>query len=180
MLLVQTAKPSPSVVPAHATVPASADGAGADPSRPVCNAHSGCLLRDGAEVTLKFAADLQLEDSARGRPRGISSGHRYKRGRNRGGTKGRARGSDGFDSEESWDDGEAGRPERAIAIFDRGQQSCAPARNKRQGRREQNRRDGGTNCALRAVWIDQARKRCSNTSGCCRWFRLVLGGDRGA
>jgi hypothetical protein len=68
MLMAQTVKPSPSVVPARATVPSPADGAAADPTRPVCTAHSGCLLRDGTEVTLKFAADLSSKTAHEGDP----------------------------------------------------------------------------------------------------------------
>ena len=68
MLLAQTAKPSPSVVPAHATVSPPTDGAAADPTKPVCNANSGCLLRDGTEVTPKFAADLSSKTAHEGDP----------------------------------------------------------------------------------------------------------------
>jgi hypothetical protein len=67
MLLAQTGKSSASVVPAHAPVP-SPDGPAADPTRPVCNANSGCLLRDGTEVTLKFAADISSKTAHEGDP----------------------------------------------------------------------------------------------------------------
>ena len=38
------------------------------PTRPVCNANSGCLLRDGTEVTLKFAADISSKTAHEGDP----------------------------------------------------------------------------------------------------------------
>ncbi len=67
MLLAQAGKPAASVVTVHATVP-SPDGAAADPTTPVCNANSGCLLRDGTQVTLKFADDISSKTAHDGDP----------------------------------------------------------------------------------------------------------------
>ena len=67
MLLAQSGKPAASVVPAHATVP-PAVGVVADATKPVCDPHSGCPLRDGTEVTLKFAADVSSKTAHEGDP----------------------------------------------------------------------------------------------------------------
>ena len=68
MLLAQTGKPAAALVPAHATAPPPADGPAADPTRPVCNAHAACLLRDGTEVILKFVADISSKTAHEGDP----------------------------------------------------------------------------------------------------------------
>jgi hypothetical protein len=68
MVLAQAAKPpSASIVPGHATAPA-ANGAATDPTGPVCNTNSGCLLRDGTEATLKFAAGISSKTAHEGDP----------------------------------------------------------------------------------------------------------------
>lgn len=55
MLTAQAAKPSAAVDAVRATPPAS--GTPADPNAPSCGA-SGCLLREGTEVALKFESEL--------------------------------------------------------------------------------------------------------------------------
>lgn len=55
------AQTAPSAAPQTAPLPA-------DLSKPICNAGSGCLLRDGTEVTLKFAADLNSKTAHEGDP----------------------------------------------------------------------------------------------------------------
>ena len=55
MLTAQAAKPSAAVYAARAVPPAP--GTAADPNSPGCGA-SGCLLREGTQVALKFASDL--------------------------------------------------------------------------------------------------------------------------
>jgi hypothetical protein len=67
MLLAQTVKPPAAVGPGLGATPASAGG-GVDRSSPMCKAGSGCLLRDGTEVTLKFAADLNSKTAHEGDP----------------------------------------------------------------------------------------------------------------
>ena len=58
MLTAQGSKPSAVVEAAH----------GADSSRPGCDVNAGCLLRDGMEVQLRFAADLNSKTAHEGDP----------------------------------------------------------------------------------------------------------------
>ncbi len=78
MLTAQAAKPSgapdaaqgaaPAPAPA-ANAPGSAPvGASADTSKPRCNETSGCLLREGDEVSLKFANDITSKTAVEGDP----------------------------------------------------------------------------------------------------------------
>jgi hypothetical protein len=55
MLTAQAAKPSAAVDAVRAIPPGS--GTAADPNAPACGA-SGCLLREGTQVALKFASEL--------------------------------------------------------------------------------------------------------------------------
>lgn len=48
-------------------VAAAVDGVAVDPTKPICNA-GGCLLREGTEVTLKFAKDLSSKTAKDGDP----------------------------------------------------------------------------------------------------------------
>ena len=61
MLAVQSVKPS-------ANVEAVRGGAVADLSQPTCSANNGCLLKEGAQVSLKFAADLNSKTAHEGDP----------------------------------------------------------------------------------------------------------------
>lgn len=62
MLSAQATKPSAGVEATHGAMPA------ADPTRPVCNPNSGCLLRDASAVNLKFAADVSSKTAHEGDP----------------------------------------------------------------------------------------------------------------
>jgi len=69
MLAAQAKKPSASAEAAHGAL--ASEGTPADPSDPSkhgCNANSGCLLRDGEQVTLKFAAELSSKTAQVGDP----------------------------------------------------------------------------------------------------------------
>jgi hypothetical protein len=67
MLAAQGNQPSPSAEAVHGpSLPM--DGSVSDPSKPACKANSGCLLRDGTEVPLKFAADLNSKTAHEGDP----------------------------------------------------------------------------------------------------------------
>jgi hypothetical protein len=61
MLAAQSAKPS-------GTVEAVRGGTPTDSSQPVCSANNGCLLKEGVEVSLKFAADLNSKTAHEGDP----------------------------------------------------------------------------------------------------------------
>jgi hypothetical protein len=61
MLAAASAKPS-------GTVEAVRGGTPTDPSQPVCSANNGCLLKEGVEVSLKFAADLNSKTAHEGDP----------------------------------------------------------------------------------------------------------------
>jgi hypothetical protein len=61
MLAAQSAKPS-------GAVEAVRGGASTDPSQPVCGANNGCLLKEGVQVPLKFAADLNSKTAHEGDP----------------------------------------------------------------------------------------------------------------
>ena len=66
MLAAQAKKPSASAEAAHGAL--ASEGTPADPSKHGCNANSGCLLRDGEQVTLKFAAELSSKTAQVGDP----------------------------------------------------------------------------------------------------------------
>jgi hypothetical protein len=61
MLAAQSAKPSGAVEAVRGGVPT-------DPSQPICSANNGCLLKEGVEVSLKFAADLNSKTAHEGDP----------------------------------------------------------------------------------------------------------------
>jgi hypothetical protein len=61
MLAVQSAKPSGTVEAVRGATPT-------DPSQPDCSAKNGCLLKEGALVPLKFAADLNSKTAHEGDP----------------------------------------------------------------------------------------------------------------
>jgi hypothetical protein len=65
MLGAEAKKPSSAVEAVHGT---SVAGAAVDPSKPVCNPTSGCLLREGTEVVLKFASNLSSKTANIGDP----------------------------------------------------------------------------------------------------------------
>jgi hypothetical protein len=67
MLVAQASKGPASVQSSQGLTP-QALNAPVDPTRPVCKAGSGCMLRDGTEVTLKFAADLNSRTAHEGDP----------------------------------------------------------------------------------------------------------------
>lgn len=67
MLAAQATKPSAVAEAAHGAAP-PVESASTDPSKPMCNANSGCLLRDGTEVSLKFAADISSKTAHEGDP----------------------------------------------------------------------------------------------------------------
>jgi hypothetical protein len=62
MLSAGAAKPTAAVEPAHAVVPPLESG------KPLCDANSGCLLRDATQVALKFASDLTSKTAHEGDP----------------------------------------------------------------------------------------------------------------
>jgi len=61
MLAAQSAKPS-------GNVEAVRSGTPADASQPTCSANNGCLLKEGVQVSLKFAADLNSKTAHEGDP----------------------------------------------------------------------------------------------------------------
>jgi hypothetical protein len=61
MLAAQAAKPSGNVEAARSGTPA-------DASQPTCSANNGCLLKEGVQVSLKFAADLNSKTAHEGDP----------------------------------------------------------------------------------------------------------------
>jgi hypothetical protein len=67
MLLAQAKKPSGTVEAVHGTTTA-ADSVAPDPSKPICSANTGCLLREGIQVPLKFATDLTSKTANEGDP----------------------------------------------------------------------------------------------------------------
>ena len=58
MLSAQGSKPSASAEALHGAAAPPDDTTSPDPSRRVCSATRGCLIREGTEVPLKFASDL--------------------------------------------------------------------------------------------------------------------------
>ena len=67
MLSAHAKKPSASTEAAHGAMLSPA-AAATDPSKHVCDPDSGCLLRDGTQVSLKFAADLSSKTAQVGDP----------------------------------------------------------------------------------------------------------------
>ncbi len=67
MLLAQAKKPSGTVEAVHGTTTV-ADGIAPDLSKPICSANTGCLLREGTQVPLKFATDLSSKTANEGDP----------------------------------------------------------------------------------------------------------------
>ena len=65
MLSAQAKKPSASAEAAHGAL---SSGTPADPLKHGCNANSGCLVRDGEQVTLKFVAELSSKTAQVGDP----------------------------------------------------------------------------------------------------------------
>jgi hypothetical protein len=61
MLAAQSAKPSGAVEAIHG-------GITTDPNQPSCNPKTGCLLKEGDVVSLKFAADLNSKTAHEGDP----------------------------------------------------------------------------------------------------------------
>lgn len=61
MLAAQSAKPS-------GNVEAVRGGTPTDASQPTCSANNGCLLKEGVQVSLKFAADLNSKTAHEGDP----------------------------------------------------------------------------------------------------------------
>src|SRR5271156_2789516 len=59
MLAAQSAKPSGAVEAVHG-------GVSTDPSQPSCSPKTGCLLKEGEVVALKFAADLNSKTAHEG------------------------------------------------------------------------------------------------------------------
>jgi hypothetical protein len=66
MLVAQTIKPTAGVQEAPGVM--QQPGAAADSTTAGCKAGSGCLLRDGTELSLKFAADLSSKTAHEGDP----------------------------------------------------------------------------------------------------------------
>jgi hypothetical protein len=61
MLAAQSAKPTGTVEAVRGAPPT-------DPSQPACSANSACLLKEGVQVSLKFAADLNSKTAHEGDP----------------------------------------------------------------------------------------------------------------
>jgi hypothetical protein len=61
MLAAQSATPAGTVEAVRGATPT-------DPSQPACSANDGCLLKEGVEVSLKFAADLNSKTAHEGDP----------------------------------------------------------------------------------------------------------------
>ena len=61
MLAAQSATPAGTVEAVRGATPT-------DPSQPGCSANDGCLLKEGVEVSLKFAADLNSKTAHEGDP----------------------------------------------------------------------------------------------------------------
>ena len=72
MLVAQASRASAGVEATQAIPPQAAPppvvNVAIDPSKPVCKVGLGCLLRDGTEVSLKFAADLNSKTAHEGDP----------------------------------------------------------------------------------------------------------------
>jgi hypothetical protein len=67
MLSAMAKKPSGTVEAVRGTT-AAADSAAPDLSKPICSANTGCLLREGTQVPLKFAAELSSKTANEGDP----------------------------------------------------------------------------------------------------------------
>lgn len=67
MLSAQSSQPTAATPAVHGAMNMSADGAPADPSKPICSTN-GCLLREGTEVSLKFKDDLNSKTAQDGDP----------------------------------------------------------------------------------------------------------------
>ncbi len=67
MLSAQAKKPSGTVEAVHGATTTASDVA-PDPSKPICSPNTGCLLREGTQVPLKFAADLSSKTANEGDP----------------------------------------------------------------------------------------------------------------
>jgi hypothetical protein len=67
MLSAQAVQPTGATQAVHGATNATADGAPINPSMPACSA-SGCLLREGIEVPLKFENDLNSKTAQDGDP----------------------------------------------------------------------------------------------------------------
>lgn len=63
MLTAQSEKPSGAVEPIHTSIPGVVD-----PSKPLCNERSECLLREGTVVPLKFVSALSSKTANEGDP----------------------------------------------------------------------------------------------------------------
>jgi hypothetical protein len=68
MLVVQAGKTTAGVPEPAQGAPPATGSAAADPIKPSCKTGAGCLLRDGTEVQLKFAADLNSKTAHEGDP----------------------------------------------------------------------------------------------------------------
>jgi len=67
MVTAQARKPSGAVEAVHGAATA-AESSATDSSKPTCSANAGCLLKEGALVPLKFAADLNSKTAHEGDP----------------------------------------------------------------------------------------------------------------
>ena len=68
MLSVRGNNPSGSVEALHGAAAPPDETTSTDPSRRVCSATRGCLIREGTEVQLKFAADLSSKTAVENDP----------------------------------------------------------------------------------------------------------------
>jgi hypothetical protein len=67
-MLSAMAKKSSGTVEAVRGTTAVGDSAAPDISKPICSANTGCLLREGTQVPLKFAAELSSKTANEGDP----------------------------------------------------------------------------------------------------------------
>jgi hypothetical protein len=68
MLSAQASKPSGSQDAVQGRMSGAVDGAKTDSSKGTCSASNGCLVREGTEVSLTFANDLNSKTAADGDP----------------------------------------------------------------------------------------------------------------
>ncbi len=68
MLSAHAAKPSAAVEPAHGSADVPTSAPNGLPDTAACNANNACLLRDGTDVSLKFAADISSKTAHEGDP----------------------------------------------------------------------------------------------------------------
>ena len=158
MLAAQSAKPS-------GNVEAVRGGTPADASQPTCSANNGCLLKEGVQVSLKFAADLNSKTAHEGDPVEFlldddftvgSFDHRSER---------RARRSHRHRRQKGRHDGKTRRTQRSNAIFGLRQQPRTDSRHERTRRRQQNRSDRGVDSPVRSDRPHQTRQEFDIPAG---------------